>query len=269
MRWALGTGAAGWLYVRNVGEAEARQVQGITSTGGALPDVLTRRPPGSRTSRRPRDLPKRPGDSKAAGHRRYAADGRAAHRDPDLARDPRRGRQLGRTQHADVGPAEGIMQVSATAAPPSSSSRRATAKRSAARRSCLVEHPFSHRHDGAGRESMGHRRDRRAGARLGRAKRRLARRPRCPLLPTGHILFAQGSTLFALPFDLGRRAATGGQTPVVEGLPTSGDPIASDTAQFAVSETGSLVYLTGGATPATGNRKPAAATDADWVGPKR
>jgi serine/threonine-protein kinase len=67
-------------------------------------------------------------------------------------------------------------------------------------------------------------------------------------VPTGHIVYVQGTTLFALPFDLGRLSVTGGQTPVLDGLPLLGAiPVASDTAQFSVSDTGSLIYLTGGA----------------------
>jgi serine/threonine-protein kinase len=75
---------------------------------------------------------------------------------------------------------------------------------------------------------------------------------------SGHIVFAQGTTLFAVPFDLGRLKVTGSQTPLVEGLPRFSNPIASDTAQFAVSDSGSLLYLTGGASqaPATGNSAP-------------
>jgi len=78
-------------------------------------------------------------------------------------------------------------------------------------------------------------------------------------LPTGHIVYAQGTTLFALPFELGRLSVTGGQTPVLDGLPLVGTvPVASDTAQFAVSDTGSLIYLTGGTpfVPAAGNGAP-------------
>src|SRR5262249_33678538 len=37
-------------------------------------------------------------------------------------------------------------------------------------------------------------------------------------LPTGHIVYAYGGTLFAVPFDLRRLAVTGGQVPVVEGV---------------------------------------------------
>ena len=69
-------------------------------------------------------------------------------------------------------------------------------------------------------------------------------------VPTGHIVYAQGNTLFAVPFDLGRREVKGSQTPLVEGLSTpAGGALASDTAQYAVSDTGSLLYLTGGFVP--------------------
>ncbi len=69
-------------------------------------------------------------------------------------------------------------------------------------------------------------------------------------VPTGHIVFAQGTTLFAVPFDVRRHEVTGSQTPVVEGLSTpAGGPVASDTAQYAVSDAGSLFYLTGGLVP--------------------
>jgi serine/threonine-protein kinase len=78
-------------------------------------------------------------------------------------------------------------------------------------------------------------------------------------ISTGHIVYAQGSTLFALAFDRVRRTITGGQTPVLEGLPILNSvPVASDTAQFAVSDEGSLIYLTGGTelTAASGNGPP-------------
>lgn len=77
-------------------------------------------------------------------------------------------------------------------------------------------------------------------------------------LPTGHIVYAQGTTLFAVPFDLGRREVKGSQTPLVEGLSTpAGGPLASDTAQYSVSDAGSLMYLTGGLVPnVTGANRP-------------
>ena len=68
-------------------------------------------------------------------------------------------------------------------------------------------------------------------------------------VPTGHLLYAQGTTLFGVPFDIGRRAVTGSQTPMVEGLRAFPGPANTDTAQYAVSDAGVLVYLTGGAPP--------------------
>ena len=77
-------------------------------------------------------------------------------------------------------------------------------------------------------------------------------------VPTGHIVYAQGNSLFAVPFNLGRREVTGSQTPLVEGLSTpAGGAVASDTAQYAVSDAGSLLYLTGGLVPAlSGTNRP-------------
>ena len=61
-------------------------------------------------------------------------------------------------------------------------------------------------------------------------------------LPSGHIVYVQNGTLFARAFDLNRLEATGPAVPVL------GD-VMSDTntgvAQFAVSDTGTLVYLAG------------------------
>ena len=37
-------------------------------------------------------------------------------------------------------------------------------------------------------------------------------------VPTGHIVYAVAGTLFAVPFDLGKLAATGGAVPIVEGV---------------------------------------------------
>jgi serine/threonine protein kinase/Tol biopolymer transport system component len=61
-------------------------------------------------------------------------------------------------------------------------------------------------------------------------------------LPSGHIVYVQNGTLFARVFDLNRLEAAGPAVPVI------GD-VMSDTntgvAQFAVSDTGTLVYLAG------------------------
>src|SRR6266853_5274893 len=62
--------------------------------------------------------------------------------------------------------------------------------------------------------------------------------------PSGHLVYAQGGNLMAVPFDPQRLTATGAATPVVEGVlqfPVSG------AAQYSISATGSLVYVSGGA----------------------
>jgi hypothetical protein len=83
---------------------------------------------------------------------------------------------------------------------------------------------------------------------------------------TGHIVYAQGNTLFAVPFDLGRREVTGSQTPLVEGLAVAaGGPLASDTAQYSVSEGGSLIYLTGGVPPTAGGASRPPPRTIAWV----
>jgi eukaryotic-like serine/threonine-protein kinase len=62
-------------------------------------------------------------------------------------------------------------------------------------------------------------------------------------LPTGHLVYALGGVLFAVPFDLPRLAVTGGPVPVVEGVRRSSG--SSGTAHFSVSSTGSLVFVPG------------------------
>jgi len=59
---------------------------------------------------------------------------------------------------------------------------------------------------------------------------------------SGHLIFAQSGTLMAVPFDAQRLEVTGAAAPVVEGIlqsPATGD------AQYSISDTGSLVYVTG------------------------
>ena len=62
-------------------------------------------------------------------------------------------------------------------------------------------------------------------------------------LPTGHLVYALGGVLFAVPFDLPRLAVTGGPVPIVEGVKRSAG--SSGIAQFSVSSTGSLVFVPG------------------------
>ncbi|HEV2247463.1 MAG TPA: protein kinase [Terriglobia bacterium] len=59
---------------------------------------------------------------------------------------------------------------------------------------------------------------------------------------SGHLVYAQGGNLVAVPFDYQRLAITGAAAPVVEGVlqsPTTG------AAQYSISTAGSLVYVAG------------------------
>jgi Tol biopolymer transport system component len=70
---------------------------------------------------------------------------------------------------------------------------------------------------------------------------------------SGHIVYARGGVLFAVPFDLGRLHVSGAPTAVVQGVAraTAGTTAA---AQFAVASSGSLVYLPGPADTNTDTR---------------
>jgi Tol biopolymer transport system component len=61
-------------------------------------------------------------------------------------------------------------------------------------------------------------------------------------VPSGHLIYAQGTTLMAVPFDPDRLEIRGSAIPVVEGVAVSQ---ISGAAQYAVSTTGSLVYVSG------------------------
>jgi serine/threonine-protein kinase len=63
-------------------------------------------------------------------------------------------------------------------------------------------------------------------------------------LPTGHIVYAVGGVLCAVPFDSRRLEVTGGPIPVVEGIRRE-RATGGATAQFSCSESGSLVYVPG------------------------
>jgi serine/threonine protein kinase/Tol biopolymer transport system component len=61
--------------------------------------------------------------------------------------------------------------------------------------------------------------------------------------PSGHLVYAQGGNLIAVPFDPQRLSSTGAAVPVVEGAlqsPSSG------ATQYSFSATGTLVYVPGG-----------------------
>ena len=66
-------------------------------------------------------------------------------------------------------------------------------------------------------------------------------------LPTNHLVYAVGGTLFAVPFDLQQLRVTGSAAPMIDriGLGFSG-------AALSVSDTGSLVYVSGSSAPLQG-----------------
>ena len=61
-------------------------------------------------------------------------------------------------------------------------------------------------------------------------------------LPSGHLVYIHDGTLFAAPFDLDRLEVTGQPVPALEGVASNA---VSGGAQFAVSASGTLVYLPG------------------------
>jgi eukaryotic-like serine/threonine-protein kinase len=66
----------------------------------------------------------------------------------------------------------------------------------------------------------------------------------CPrYAPTGHLVFGQGGTLMAAPFDERHMAVTGTPLPIVEGVMQFGS---SGVAQYSFSDSGSLAYVSGG-----------------------
>ena len=72
---------------------------------------------------------------------------------------------------------------------------------------------------------------------------------------TGHLVYVRLGTLMAVPFDPVRLAVIGGATGVIDGVMQAANRNLNDmdntlAAQFTVSDTGALVYLTGGAVPA-------------------
>ena len=63
-------------------------------------------------------------------------------------------------------------------------------------------------------------------------------------VPTGHLVYAVGNDLFAVPFDAKRLIAGGPAVPVVQGVQRSAVAASyGDTANYGVSDTGTLVYL--------------------------
>jgi Tol biopolymer transport system component len=65
-------------------------------------------------------------------------------------------------------------------------------------------------------------------------------------VPTGHLVYALGGTVLAVPFDLAKRKMRGGPVPVVEGVARAPNPaVQTGVAHFAISPNGTLVYLPG------------------------
>ena len=65
-------------------------------------------------------------------------------------------------------------------------------------------------------------------------------------VPTGHLVYAVGGALLAVPFDLATRSTAGSGVPVVEGIRRSAIPAAqSGTTGVAVSASGTMAYHPG------------------------
>jgi Tol biopolymer transport system component len=70
-------------------------------------------------------------------------------------------------------------------------------------------------------------------------------------VPTGHLVYALGGVLFAVPFDLQHLNVTSGPVPIVEGVSRSNTG-STGVAHFSVSSTGSLVFVPGPASALSG-----------------
>jgi eukaryotic-like serine/threonine-protein kinase len=66
-------------------------------------------------------------------------------------------------------------------------------------------------------------------------------------VPSGHLIYAQGTTLMAVPFDPDRLEIKGSAVPVVEGVAVSQ---VTGAAQYGISATGSLAYVSAALTTA-------------------
>jgi serine/threonine-protein kinase len=63
-------------------------------------------------------------------------------------------------------------------------------------------------------------------------------------VPTGHIVYVSGATLFAVPFDLSKLTVTGGPVPVLEDVRRIMGVVGA--AHFAFSRSGTMAYISGG-----------------------
>jgi dipeptidyl aminopeptidase/acylaminoacyl peptidase len=68
-------------------------------------------------------------------------------------------------------------------------------------------------------------------------------------LPTGHIVYASDNNLTAVPFDPDRLELKGGSVPVIEGVLHN-----ITSSLYAVSESGTLIYAPGAASPGISGR---------------
>ena len=64
-------------------------------------------------------------------------------------------------------------------------------------------------------------------------------------LPTGHLVYALGDGLFAVRFDLDSLTVSGGAVPLVQGVMRAGPSTTTASANYGVSEDGTLVYVAG------------------------
>ena len=67
-------------------------------------------------------------------------------------------------------------------------------------------------------------------------------------VPSGHLIYMQQGTLFAVRFDLDRLETIGQAVPALEGV--GANPAVTGGAQLAVSSEGTLVYVPGAAATA-------------------
>jgi Tol biopolymer transport system component len=72
-------------------------------------------------------------------------------------------------------------------------------------------------------------------------------------LPTGHLVYALGGTLFAVPLDLKKDAVQGGPIPILDGVMRAAQSNNTAAAHYAFSTNGTLVYVPG-ATSASSQR---------------
>jgi serine/threonine-protein kinase len=100
--------------------------------------------------------------------------------------------------------------------------------------------------------------------------------------PSGHLVFLRQGTLMAVPFDLGRLEITGQPVPtitnIMQALNYTHDYHNTDAGQFSISDSGWLVYASGGIVPdwqntlvwvdQKGNAQPVASFKAPFFAPR-